>query len=100
MRRCAEEVPVIKEIRRRALGGWGALGQFPEIEVKQDLFYDRRIFNEADHLHWAAASGADEGIRFVDLFDQARPATFALFAEFLMLIRRDLLSRAKAGCKI
>jgi hypothetical protein len=39
---CIEEVPIIKEIKRRALGGWGALGNVPEFEVNPPVLFSTR----------------------------------------------------------
>ena len=86
MRQSTEEVPIIKEITRRALGGWGALGEFPEIEVKQDLLDDGRVLDEADDLHDGSASRAGERVHFVNLLDETGPVAAALFAEFVVLL--------------
>jgi hypothetical protein len=47
----------------------------PEGQVSQDLLDDRGLLDTRDEPHGSATARAHQGIRFIDLRDEARPVT-------------------------
>ena len=54
------------------------LGPVPQLQVAQDLFYDRAVADEADDFQWSRAAGTNQGIRVIHFLDQPGPRTPAL----------------------
>ena len=53
------------------------MGFFPRIQVLKDFIDDLRLVDEAN-AHFSLAFGTDEGICFVDLLNEVRPASLSL----------------------
>ncbi len=66
----------IKEVGGRRLSGMSGP---PEFQVLEDLLYDRRFVDEADHLHLRAAMGALQRIDFPHLLDALAPGFRGIF---------------------
>ncbi|MGD0310615.1 MAG: hypothetical protein ABSC02_15170 [Acidobacteriota bacterium] len=65
----------LRVIVHRSLWGWRwrALGAVPPLEVAQDSLDDRGAVDQADDLERAAATRANEWVRFVHLLDEPSP---------------------------
>jgi len=63
-----------RPVRRRfAFSLMRALGLLPQAQMAEDARYDVRFMDEADDLHFTAASGTAERVHFPDLLDELSP---------------------------